>query len=407
MKHELKTKDFGIRKILNKIERYEEERDGLLIRREILHTLNESIKITEEEEDILFERDSAELASDNYTKDFEEKFLNALKKLDKLKQLSKELDVNTEQEGEAEENELLSSNLSRSLKERARYIEDNAYNKLVKFLKLKMIDFESPLEGGSKFITFVKITLELLKQKSDYYDHVVKELVESRKRYISKSFSDKKYQVIGSLPSDKLSTLLSWLHQSLINEIDILKSTHLDEERVKICTNSIFSSTFSKMFKKEIENFDLNKIDLKELFEIFYILENHVTFIFEKTLPKIFDNIKDKKISQKIMKFEFIKPLISFRETILKEFIEKSEDRVLEFKQCLIDERVFDIPKIFKELKYIFNGLIGVILSAGDSSEGVTKYIKEIIRNFIIKIILNTDRENAEGFIMTISSKTI
>jgi hypothetical protein len=249
--------------------------------------------------------------------------------------------------------------------------------------------------------------LELLKQKSDYYNHVVKELVESRKRYISKSFTDKKYQVIGSLPSDKLSTLLSWLHQSLINEIDILKSTHLDEERVKTCTNSIFSSTFSKMFKKEIENFDLNKIDLKELFEIFYILENHVTFIFEKTLPKIFDNSKDKKISQKIKQFEFIKPLVSFRETILKEFIEKSEDRVLEFKQCLIDERVFDIPKIFKELKYIFNGLIGVVLSAGDSSEGVTKYIKEIIRNFIVKIILNTDRENAEGFIMTISAKTI
>lgn len=68
---------------------------------------------------------------------------------------------------------------------------------------------------------------------------------------------------------------------------------------------------------------------------------------------------------------------------------------------------MFDIPKIFKELKYIFNGLIGVVLSAGDSSEGVTKYIKEIIRNFIVKIILNTDRENAEGFIMTISAKTI
>ena len=95
-----------------------------------------------------------------------------------------------------------------------------------------MDDFESPLEGGCKFITFLKITLELLKQKSDYYNHVVKELVESRQRYIEKSFNDKKYQVIGSLPSDRLSALLSWLHQSLINEIDILKSTHLEEERV-------------------------------------------------------------------------------------------------------------------------------------------------------------------------------
>ena len=107
------------------------------------------------------------------------------------------------------------------------------------------------------------------------------------------------------------------------------------------------------------------------------------------------------------MKFEFIKPLVSFRETILKEFIEKSEDRVLEFKQCLIDERVFDIPKIFKELKYIFNGLIGVALSASETSEGVTQYIRQIIQNFIVKIILNTENENAEGFILTVSSKTI
>jgi len=158
-----------------------------------------------------------------------------------------------------------------------------------------------------------------------------------------------------------------------------------------------------------MQNFNVNKIDLKELFEIFYILENHVTFILEKQLPKIFEgNESDNaKISKQILNFEFIKTLVSFRETILKEFIEKSEDRVLEFKQCLIDERVFDIPKIFKELKYIFNGLIGVVLSSGENTSGVTKYIKEIIRNFIVKIILNTEEENAEGFIMTISSKTI
>jgi len=240
---------------------------------------------------------------------------------------------------------------------------------------------------------------------------VIKELVESRRKYIEKSFNDKKYQVIDSLPSDKLSALLSWLHQSLINEIDILKSTHLDEEKAQIYhrTNCIFSSSFSKNFKKEMQNFNVNRIDLKELFEIFYILENHVTFMLEKQLPKIFEGNKEDshKITKQINSFEFIKTLVSFREIILKEFIEKSEDRVLEFKQCLIDERVFDIPKIFKELKYIFNGLIGVVISSDETSSGVTKYIKQIIRNFIIKIILNTDNENAEGFIMTISSKTI
>ena len=64
---------------MNKIERYEEERDKLHIKREILQRLHESIQITSEEEDILFEKDSIELTSENYSKDFEEKFLNALK----------------------------------------------------------------------------------------------------------------------------------------------------------------------------------------------------------------------------------------------------------------------------------------------------------------------------------------
>ena len=81
---------------------------------------------------------------------------------------------------------------------------------------------------------------------------------------------------------------------------------------------------FQKASNKEIENVDLNKIELKEIFEIFYILENYVSFIYEKTLPKIFTSEKsDSEIRQQILKFEFIKPLISFRETILKEFIEK------------------------------------------------------------------------------------
>lgn len=397
---DLKSNDSQVRKMLNKIERYQEEYKRLWIKRNILAVLSDAIAI---DESILFEKDTTELTSDDYTRDFEEKFLNALKKLDKIKELSKSLTVDEDEESEEM---LLPNNLSNSLKERVKYIEDNAYNKLIKFLKLKMKDFESPLDGGSKFITFIKITLELIQQKSDYYNFVVKELVESRRRYISKSFSDKKYQVIGSLPSDKLSTLLSWLHQSLINEIDILKSTHLDVERIKIWTNSIFNTGFAKSFKKEIENFDFNKIELRELFEIFYILENYVSFIYEKTLPRIFDSEDEEYVNQQILNFEFIKPLIQFREVVLKEFIEKSEDRVLEFKQCLIDDRVFEIPKVFKELKYIFNGLIGVVVSAGNS-QGVSKYLREIIRNFIVKIILSTDRENAEGFIETIGAKTI
>ena len=72
--------------------------------------------------------------------------------------------------------------------------------------------------------------------------------------------------------------------------------------------------------------------------------------------------------------YEFMKPIMKFHETILKEFIERSEDKVLEFKQCLIDEKVFIIPKVFNELRYIFNGLVAVV-SSSNESDGLTKYL--------------------------------
>lgn len=119
-----------------------------------------------------------------------------------------------------------------SLEDRAKYIEENAHNMLVKFLKLKIADFEGPMESNSKTVSFLRIALDIVKEKTDFYNKVVKELIEARKRYILKSFSDKHYQIAGSLPSDKLSTLLAWLQQNLKNEINILLSTNLDQDQV-------------------------------------------------------------------------------------------------------------------------------------------------------------------------------
>lgn len=85
-----------------------------------------------------------------------------------------------------------------------------------------MKDFESPLQGNSSFLIYIKVTLSLLKTWSDYYNHVVKDLVESRKRYVQKSFNERKSMTIGTLPQDKTAMLLSWLHESLIIEIEIL-----------------------------------------------------------------------------------------------------------------------------------------------------------------------------------------
>ena len=73
---DLKINETEVRKNINKIERYEEEHRRLWIKRDILAFLNEAMVI---DENILFEKDSSELTSDDYTKDFEYKFLEALK----------------------------------------------------------------------------------------------------------------------------------------------------------------------------------------------------------------------------------------------------------------------------------------------------------------------------------------
>lgn len=171
--------------------------------------------------------------------------------------------------------------------------------------------------------------------------------------------------------------------------------------------NYLFGGEFVKKFKKEIDSFEFNKLDLKELFEVFYVIENYMTVITQRTLPKIFDEDEDPDyVSQRILSFEFIKPLSKIRKSILKDFTDKSDERMQEFKQSLLDEKIFEIPKIFKELKYIFNGLISILLHA-DSYSDTAQYTRDIIRNFITKIILNASKDNAEGFIMTISSKTV
>lgn len=50
------------------------------------------------------------------------------------------------------------------------------------------------------------------------------------------------------------------------------------------------------------------------MFEIYYILESYLGCIYEKTLPSILDDDDD---HSEFHDFEFIKPLISFKEKIL------------------------------------------------------------------------------------------
>jgi hypothetical protein len=74
-----------------------------------------------------------------------------------------------------------------------KFVEDNAYVKLVKHLKNKIRMFDTPLENQPEFLTFMKITLKMLKEKSqkELYSHIINELLKSRSKYIELSYQEK------------------------------------------------------------------------------------------------------------------------------------------------------------------------------------------------------------------------
>lgn len=115
---------------------------------------------------------------------------------------------------------------------------------------------------------------------------------------------------------------------------------------------------FAKAFWSELDSFKIDEIGLWEMFEIYYILESYLGVIYEKTLPKILDWEDD---HAEFLDFEFIKPLVQFKEKILQKFYVKTEDFILDFKTNLLQDWIFETPKQMNELLYILKGLVGII----------------------------------------------
>lgn len=79
-----------------------------------------------------------------------------------------------------------------SISESIKFVEDNAYVKLVKHLRAKIRLFDTPLENHPEFLTFMKVTLKMLKNKSlEMFGHIVNDLIKSRARYIELSYQEK------------------------------------------------------------------------------------------------------------------------------------------------------------------------------------------------------------------------
>ena len=89
------------------------------------------------------------------------------------------------------------------------------------------------------------------------YAHIVNELIKSRQKYIELSYNEK-MSIIFSKESQSsgakiVAQILAWLHETLVNEVEILNHTSLDESQFLEAFNSIFSRSIAKSLKQKLD----------------------------------------------------------------------------------------------------------------------------------------------------------
>ena len=80
----------------------------------------------------------------------------------------------------------------------------------------------------------------------------------------------------------------------------------------------------------------LEEVGTKETFEIFYLVENYLGVIYEKTIHYLNDDSKTGHESMKTL--YLMKPLFNFREKIVKEFNSKSQSAIYDYKEILLSD---------------------------------------------------------------------
>lgn len=102
----------------------------------------------------------------------------------------------------------------------------------------------------------------MLKEKSmDNYRHIMQELIKSRAKYMEVSYQEKKNLIFNvhdkktdqKHSSKKVASLIAWLHESLVNELQILDHTALSSDRYLESLNFIFTKDLAKNIKNKVD----------------------------------------------------------------------------------------------------------------------------------------------------------
>ena len=131
----------------------------------------------------------------------------------------------------------------------------------MKQLKEQIRFFETSLENMPEFLTLLKVTMKILKEKNkDLYTYMFNELVQARVRYIELSwqeniaiiFSSHKQAVEANI-AKKIALVLAWLHQALINEIFVFENTVVDTSKYCEVLDKIFDRRLTLSLKQKVE----------------------------------------------------------------------------------------------------------------------------------------------------------
>lgn len=184
--------------MLSRHSKYQAAVNDLQWQIDVLGGLSQELNLSNEDRGNLFEQDTidskqlveeeishGEFAANQQLAQLHNAFFESLQRVSRIQQVcSLFTEDNGGQQGLPTDCQLVNS-----ISDFKKYVEDSAYVKLVKQLKENIRLFETPLESMPEFLTFLKVTMKILREKSrELYSFMVNELVKSRARYIDLSF---------------------------------------------------------------------------------------------------------------------------------------------------------------------------------------------------------------------------
>ncbi|CDW72169.1 UNKNOWN [Stylonychia lemnae] len=391
------SESFILQQIKSSNDKYQQEIKRLQIKKQIINSLYSQLTFTQQEKNILFGDEDEEdndmrkaqqnnkpgdisrflkidlNQQDNSIEDEESKFdkfkEDFFKSLAKLKQME---DIQQLLQKQPKSSQVLASSIAESIK----YVEDHAYVKLVKHLRTKIRLFDTPLENQPEFLTFMKVTLKMLKSKSnEMYGHIVNDLLQSRARYIDLSYQEKSAQIFNKKSNQSkksqenginnensaknVAQQIAWLHETLLNELFILDHTSIDKSRYLDALNSIFSRNLAKQLKQRLDTEINNQEGITQCFELYYLFIS-----FTQIMQEQFFNKSQIAVKQDLSDFYILSFLNDLKSKSLSKLVESTDQFLSKMSNMFWSQaaqQTLQLERYIQLIIRIFSKLIEVV----------------------------------------------